>query len=213
MSWRDVHFDEQMKHWETFMRYWLENDTLREDSRHVIVHETLVDEKTGPDETAELVQFLQRVSDLPTEIPMADIPCFWRRVVNFQLHTPARRRLRQSSSSSSLSTPKIAIPSNAPYTYIQLDKAAGIITQMIGDYSHDKKVLEALMRYIIYLHWRKCMHSRVTIPSSSQTTMEHAWLQLHNMKGWSHCIKFRTLGQDQKCHEISLRQSRVSRQQ
>lgn len=76
MSWRDVHFDEQMKHWETFMRYWLENDTLREDSRHVIVHETLVDEKTGPDETAELVQFLQRVSDLPTEIPMANIPCF-----------------------------------------------------------------------------------------------------------------------------------------
>ena len=143
--WRDANFNEQLKHWDDFMRYWLSSEDLGPTRRHVVIHEKLIDEITGPEEVTEMVQFMVRVAKLTNDIPFEDIPCLWSRVVHFQLQPePSRRRLRQVTSGAS---EEIREELSYPYTYVQLDKIAGILTQMIEDFVLDDKVLHALINY------------------------------------------------------------------
>jgi hypothetical protein len=150
-KWREAHFDDQLKHWDDFMKYWLSPENLDPKSRHVVIHEKLTNENDAVEEATEIVEFIKSVSILPRAIPMEDIACLWNRVVTFQVQAePKRRRLRQMQVV--LDTVVEEIPTGGeeiPYTYAQLDKIAGKLTQFIDDFTLNDKVLQSLMNYRI----------------------------------------------------------------
>jgi len=171
ISWRDAHFDDQMQHWESFMRFWFDDENLDADKRHIVFHYDLVDEKTGPAEVTEMLKFIQKVSTVPREIVWDEIPCLWQRVVHFQLlqaPNPTRRFLREELEGEGRyserqylhhvdSLPKHRnlrqeieieeVVDSHPHSYVQLDRVAAILTQMIEDYAHDQRILQALIKY------------------------------------------------------------------
>lgn len=149
-DWREAHFDGQLKHWDDFMRYWLSSKNLDPASRHVVIHERLIDEKEGAAEVREFVEFITSVTKLPNKVPWDDLPCLWSRVVTFQVQAEPkikRRRLRELVTDTDEDIP--VDPEDIPYTYVQLDKIAGKLTQLIDEFDVDEKVLHSLLSYRI----------------------------------------------------------------
>jgi hypothetical protein len=137
-EWRDIHFNTQLRHWEAFMRYWLASEQLEPNTRLVIIHEKLIEHDTGAAEAKEIMEFIKSASSVIDD-NSDKIPCLWSRVVQFNVKAePKRRRLRQIMKS----------PENR-YTIVQLDKIAGVLTQMIDEIPLDEKVLRTLMGYRI----------------------------------------------------------------
>ena len=76
--------------------------------------------------------------------------CFWSRVVTFQVQAEPkirRRRLRELVTDTDEDIP--VDPEDIPYTYVQLDKIAGKLTQLIDEFDVDEKVLHSLLSYRI----------------------------------------------------------------
>lgn len=149
-KWRDAHFEDQLKHWDDFMRYWLNTNNLGPKNRHITVHERLTSETDGVEEAIEMVEYIRRVSDLPNGISMDDVPCLWNRVVTFQVQVEAptqqkRRKLRQLQNVVEIVEDEEEV--EVPFTYVQLDKIAGKLTQLIDEFVLEDKVLHALMDY------------------------------------------------------------------
>jgi hypothetical protein len=142
-EWRDIHFNTQLKQWEDFIRYWLSSDQLDANTRLPVIHEKLINQEKGVEEANEIVEFIKKVSSLIDD-NSADVSCLWSRVVQFNVRAePERRRLRQLKNAE---TQEIVEKS---YTIVQIDKIAGVLTQMIDELTLDEKVLQALMGYRI----------------------------------------------------------------
>jgi len=128
IKWRERHFQAEIKQWEVFLRYWL--DTVPANSRFVVVHEDLMHASDGPQDLTDMVQFMRRVADIPKDISIQSIPCLWHKITKIHV---------QSTLSSQLD--------DRPYTFEDLDLAAGILAKLIDDYSNQSKVVSMLLVY------------------------------------------------------------------
>jgi len=140
IEWRDNHFDLEMTQWEKYMRYWLNKERVPINSRFVVIHETLIEPRSGPQETSDMVDFIRKMTNIPKFVHDSEIPCIWHEVLNFQVEAPKPEGRRLQANEESVDYSK-------PYSYVQLDKVASVLTNMIDEYSYDQKILSALLGY------------------------------------------------------------------
>lgn len=130
IKWRDRHFREEIKEWETFLRYWI--NVVPVHSRFIVGYEDLLRETTGPTELTEMVRFMRSVADIPKEISLQSLPCIWQKITG--VHA-----VDNVESPSQLG--------DRPYSFEDLDLTAGILTNLIDDYKGESKILSMLQRY------------------------------------------------------------------
>jgi len=128
VKWRDRHFREEIKRWDIFLRYWL--DSASHDSRFIVIHEHLMNDKTGPTQLTEMVQFMHRVADIPKDISIENIPCLWHQILN--VHPVNGLNLNLD---------------DRPYSFEDLDLVAGVLAKLIDDYSDQRQVVTMLLQY------------------------------------------------------------------
>lgn len=128
VKWRDRHFREEIKRWDVYLRYWL--DTAPADSTFVVVHEHLMHEDTGPAQLTDIVQFMRKVADIPKDVPIQNIPCLWHHIL--KVHPVNNLSVNLD---------------DRPYTFEDLDLAAGLLAKLIDDYSHQRRVVTMLLQY------------------------------------------------------------------
>lgn len=77
ISWRDRLFDNQMRSYREFLRYWTKRF---EDQRTLIVaYEDLTDDGKGGEEATRLAEFLRQAKRVST-VELDDAPCVWQQV-------------------------------------------------------------------------------------------------------------------------------------
>ena len=171
IEWRDRHFEEELKKWTKFHSYWLNEDKIKSVNRHVTIYEDLIDFDKGPKETIEFVSFLHKMTNVPLFMQPDQIPCIWYKVLQLktipyqhdqqsqqpqaqqqqsqqQLQPNTRRRRKLQTKEEDIDQQSLPSPTSLrPYTYLQLDKVASVLTTMIEEHSHNTKALSALMKY------------------------------------------------------------------
>lgn len=135
IEWRDLHLVDELKNWETFLRYWL---SVPRSSRFFVVEEDLLSDKTGPNVAKQLLQFIEdKIPDIPTAQPIDNIPCLWYQVIQSV----------QRDSSAFDNDESISREDVRPYTYFQLDLIASLLTNLINDYGSESQLIQILLKY------------------------------------------------------------------
>ena len=162
-AWCEMNFDSHIEKWEIFTKFWLSHPVIEEGNKHVVVYESLVDPKSGVQEATDIMDFMKRVTRI-SEDRSSEIICLWSRVVQFNVKAdePAPRRRLQTYNIGNEMTKAEASPrrilrrkasnveidsQNNLYTFVQLNKIAGILTQLIDELSLEDHVLQALLKY------------------------------------------------------------------
>eukprot|EP00584_Thalassiosira_punctigera_P009877 CAMPEP_0172533350 /NCGR_PEP_ID=MMETSP1067-20121228/6083_1 /TAXON_ID=265564 ORGANISM="Thalassiosira punctigera, Strain Tpunct2005C2" /NCGR_SAMPLE_ID=MMETSP1067 /ASSEMBLY_ACC=CAM_ASM_000444 /LENGTH=1015 /DNA_ID=CAMNT_0013317979 /DNA_START=86 /DNA_END=3133 /DNA_ORIENTATION=+ len=77
VSWRDRLFENQMKSYEEFIRYWIKRYGHKK--RLILSYEDLIDDATGSEEATRLATFLGEPKEVST-LKLDDVPCVWLKI-------------------------------------------------------------------------------------------------------------------------------------
>ncbi len=190
IEWRDHHFEQEISKWELFHRYWLSKANIDPSARHVLVYEDLVDPNLGGQEAVAMIDFIQRMTNVQKFYPDEKIPCIWHKVLQLksdpyrQQTQPEQQqqqqqqlqqqqqgsRMLRSKGSMNQEVSELVVdnnPNSKPFTYLQLDSIASLLTNMIEDFSYDDKVLSALLKY------RSSILKRMSLLKGSDPVLVH----------------------------------------
>ena len=157
IEWRDRHFEEEIAKWDGFVRYWLHKKNFTHERRHIAIYEELIDPSKGAQATVDMIQFIFKMTNAQKSVATSKIPCIWHKLLQLKgerrstsQQQPAmkqQKHRRLNSNNKKHESVVQSMPTNKPYTYIQLDRVVSTLTQMIDDFAYDERILTAFLRY------------------------------------------------------------------